>query len=133
MLMLLMLLVLVLMLMLRRAELGEVVILDADNNKVETPFADLESLPGEVQTSRPTSSYFLLQLLLLVILQVLSNLRRSLKPGTGLLGDSVARAFLQALVHLIGGYRDALRYGSCGDSDHPALTQVPSRREDNFF
>ena len=72
----------------RRAELGEVVILDADNNKVETPFDDLDSLPTEV----------------------LSNLRRSLKPGTGLLGDSVARAFLQALVHLIGGYRDALKY-----------------------
>ena len=72
----------------KRAELGEVVILDADNNRVETPFEDLESLPAEV----------------------LSNLRRSLKPGTGLLGDSVARSFLQALVHLIGGYRDALRY-----------------------
>jgi len=72
----------------RRAELGEVVILDADNNKVETPFDDLDSIPTEV----------------------LSNLRRSLKPGTGLLGDSVARAFLQALVHLIGGYRDALKY-----------------------
>ena len=72
----------------KRAELGEVVILDADNNMVETPFDDLDSIPSEV----------------------LSNLRRSLKPGTGLLGDSVARAFLQALVHLIGGYRDALKY-----------------------
>eukprot|EP00092_Neocalanus_flemingeri_P008285 GFUD01008931.1.p1 GENE.GFUD01008931.1~~GFUD01008931.1.p1 ORF type:complete len:819 (+),score=266.16 GFUD01008931.1:116-2572(+) len=72
----------------RRAELGEVVILDADNSRVETPFDDLESFPPEV----------------------LSNLRRSLKPGSGLLGDSVARAFLQSLVHLIGGYRDALRY-----------------------
>jgi len=72
----------------RRAEVGEVVILDADNSRVETPFDDLESLPPDV----------------------LSNLRRALKPGSGLLGDSVARAFLQALVHLIGGYRDALRY-----------------------
>jgi len=72
----------------KRAEIGDVVILDADNNKVETPFDDLECFPVEV----------------------LSNLRRSLKPGTGLLGDSVARAFLRALVHLIGGYRDALRY-----------------------
>ena len=72
----------------RRAELGEVVILDADNNKVETPFDDLDSIPTEV----------------------LSSLRRSLKPGTGLLGNSVACVFLQALVHLIGGYRDALKY-----------------------
>jgi len=72
----------------RRSELGDVVILDADNNRVETPFEDLESFPTEV----------------------LSNLRKSLKPGSGLLGDSVARAFLQSLVHLIGGYRDAMRY-----------------------
>jgi len=72
----------------KRSEVGEVVILDADNNKIDTPFDDLESLPVEV----------------------VSNLRRALKPGTGLLGDSVARAFLQALVHLIGGYRDALKY-----------------------
>jgi len=72
----------------KRQELGEVVILDADNNTVETPFDDLESVPAEV----------------------MGQLRRSLKPGSGLLGDSVARAFLQALVHLIGGYRDALRY-----------------------
>merc|ERR1719187_882118 len=72
----------------RRHELGDAVILDADNNKIETPFSDLETLPVEV----------------------VSNLKRSLKPGTGLLGDSVARAFLQALVHLIGGYRDALKY-----------------------
>jgi len=72
----------------RRAEIGDVVILDADNNKVESPFDDVECFPAEV----------------------LSNLRRALKPGTGLLGDSVARAFLRALVHLIGGYRDALRY-----------------------
>jgi len=72
----------------KRAEVGDVVILDADNNKVETPFNDLDSLPSEV----------------------LSNLRKALKPGSGLIGDSVARAFLQALVHLIGGYRDALRY-----------------------
>ena len=62
------------------AELGEVVILDADAGTVETPFQDLESLPGEV----------------------LNALRKSLSPGRGLLGDSVARAFLQALVHLIG-------------------------------
>jgi len=55
----------------RRAEIGDVVILDADNNKVESPFDDVECFPAEV----------------------LSNLRRALKPGTGLLGDSVARAW----------------------------------------
>ena len=72
----------------RPSEIGDVVVLDADNNKVETPFDDLESLPSEV----------------------VSNLKKSLKSPANLLGDSVARGFLQALVHLIGGYRDALKY-----------------------
>ena len=72
----------------RPSELGEVVVLDADNNKVDTPFDDLNSLP----------------------LDVVSNLKKSLKSPAHLLGDSVARGFLQALVHLIGGYRDALKY-----------------------
>lgn len=58
----------------RHSELGEVVILDADNNRVETPFADLESLPSEV----------------------VNNLKKSLKSPAQMLGDSVARAFLQA-------------------------------------
>jgi hypothetical protein len=32
----------------RKADLGDVVVLDADSNKVETPFQDLESLPVDV-------------------------------------------------------------------------------------
>merc|ERR1719472_472148 len=35
----------------RRAELGEVVILDADNNKVETPFDDLNTSVGMLSRS----------------------------------------------------------------------------------
>jgi hypothetical protein len=35
----------------RKADLGDVVVLDADNNKVETPFQDLESLPPDVVSS----------------------------------------------------------------------------------
>ena len=31
-------------------------------------------------------------------------------PSKDHLGDTVSRAFLQALVHLIGGYREALKY-----------------------
>jgi len=72
----------------RRNELGDAVMFDADNNKIETPFADLETIPSEV----------------------VANLKRALKSPTQMLGDNVARAFLRALVHLIGGYRDALRY-----------------------
>ncbi len=69
-------------------ELGDAVVLDADANVIKSPFTDLESLPFEVA----------------------ANLKRSLKNHKDLLGDSVARAFLQALVHLIGGYRDALKF-----------------------
>lgn len=36
-------------------------------------------------------------------------MRRRLKP-TQMMGDSVARVFLRALVQIIGGYRDALRF-----------------------
>jgi len=72
----------------RPSELGDVVVLDADNNRVDTPFDDLDSLPSEV----------------------VSNLKKGLKSPASMLGDSVARAFLQALVHLIGGYRDALKH-----------------------
>ncbi|KAJ9587700.1 hypothetical protein L9F63_018880, partial [Diploptera punctata] len=72
----------------RKSDLGEVVVLDADNNKIETPFEDLESLP----------------------LDVVNTLRRQLRNRAALLGDGVSRAFLRALVQLIGGYRDALKF-----------------------
>ncbi|CAH1371749.1 DENN domain-containing protein 1B-like isoform X3 [Tenebrio molitor] len=71
----------------QRHEIGEVVILDADTNTVSTPFDDLNNLPQEVITS----------------------LKRQLKNKSALLGDGVSRAFLRALVQLIGGYRDGLR------------------------
>lgn len=67
--------------------MGEVVILDADSNSVETPFNDLESLP----------------------MDVVNSLKRELRNQVSL-GDGVSRAFLRALVQLIGGYRDALRF-----------------------
>nr|CAD7263238.1 unnamed protein product [Timema shepardi] len=72
----------------RKSDLGEVVVLDADNNTVETPFLDLESLPQDV----------------------VNSLRRQLRNRAALLGDGVSRAFLRALVQLIGGYRDALKF-----------------------
>uniref|UniRef100_A0A1B6LJQ9 UDENN domain-containing protein n=1 Tax=Graphocephala atropunctata TaxID=36148 RepID=A0A1B6LJQ9_9HEMI len=74
--------------MVRKNDMGEVVVLDADNNTVETPFQDLESLPQDV----------------------VRNLRAQLRNRAALLGDGVSRAFLRALVQLIGGYRDALRF-----------------------
>lgn len=71
-----------------RTEIGDVVILNADTNEVETPFDDLNNLPSEV----------------------VSSLKKQLKPKAALLGDGVSRAFLRALVQLIGGYRDALMF-----------------------
>ena len=72
----------------RLDELGEVVILDADANKITSPFRDLVHLPEEVVT----------------------NFRRHQKSyGKDLSGDTVPRLFLRAIVHLIGGYRGALK------------------------
>ncbi|XP_030765881.1 DENN domain-containing protein 1A isoform X2 [Sitophilus oryzae] len=71
-----------------RSELGDVVVLDADANTVETPFDDLNNLPQDVITS----------------------LRKQLRNKSAVLGDGVSRAFLRALVQLIGGYRDALKF-----------------------
>ncbi|KAH0821165.1 hypothetical protein GEV33_001626 [Tenebrio molitor] len=39
----------------------------------------------------------------------ITSLKRQLKNKSALLGDGVSRAFLRALVQLIGGYRDGLR------------------------
>ncbi|XP_038216529.1 DENN domain-containing protein 1A-like isoform X2 [Zerene cesonia] len=72
--------------MVRMSELGDVVILDVDANELRSPFNDLESLPPELVT----------------------NLRKAL-GDKHVLGDVVSRAFLRALVCLIGGYRDAIR------------------------
>ncbi|XP_023289058.1 DENN domain-containing protein 1C isoform X2 [Orussus abietinus] len=70
----------------RKSDLGDVVILDADMNMIESPFQDLESLPPDV----------------------VNNLRRALRNRAALLGDGVSRAFLRALVQLTAGYREAL-------------------------
>ena len=74
-------------------ELEEVVLLDIDNNTVYTPYDDLASLPGKVA----------------------DKLRARLQPGTVVVGDGVARAFLRTIVHILGGYRTALT-GQEGDA-----------------
>ena len=72
----------------RLEELGDVVILNADINQVSSPYKDLNNLPDEV----------------------ISSLKKNLNAPNGLLGDTVARAFLKALVQLIGNYREALQF-----------------------
>ncbi|RWS31010.1 DENN domain-containing protein 1A-like protein [Leptotrombidium deliense] len=71
----------------KRAELGELVILDADENKIETPFDDVHTLPTDI----------------------VSFLKKNLRNTNLMVSDGVARTFLKALVMLIGGYRDALK------------------------
>ncbi|RWS17035.1 DENN domain-containing protein 1A-like protein, partial [Dinothrombium tinctorium] len=72
----------------RQSELGDIVILDADENKIDSPFNDIQTLPTEI----------------------VSFLKKNLKNTNLMLGDGVSRTFLKALVMLIGGYRDALRF-----------------------
>ncbi|KAJ2954055.1 hypothetical protein O0L34_g2268 [Tuta absoluta] len=70
----------------RTSEIGDVVILDVDANELKTPFNDLESLPPDM----------------------VASLKKALSDKNAL-GDAVSRAFLRALVCLIGGYRDVIR------------------------
>ncbi|KAM8930637.1 DENN domain-containing protein 1B [Pelodytes ibericus] len=68
--------------------LEDVVLLNVDNNALETPFNDLCALPSEV----------------------VSTLKSKLKKQCTSTGDGVSRAFLRAQAALFGSYRDALRY-----------------------
>jgi hypothetical protein len=42
-------------------------------------------------------------------MEVSNNFKRALKNANDHGGEAIPRAFLQALAHLIGGYRDALK------------------------
>ncbi|XP_074621860.1 DENN domain-containing protein 1B-like [Acropora palmata] len=71
----------------RQMPLDEVVIVDADTNVVESPFDDLAQLPSDT----------------------VSTLKSTLKKPVYPIKDKVSKAFLRAMVSLIGSYRDALR------------------------
>ncbi|XP_072847602.2 DENN domain-containing protein 1C isoform X1 [Pogona vitticeps] len=70
----------------RSKALEDVVILNIDNNTMESPFQDLENLPSDV----------------------VSLLKFQLKKQSATTGDGVARAFLRAQALLFGSYREAL-------------------------
>nr|XP_027197410.1 DENN domain-containing protein 1B-like [Dermatophagoides pteronyssinus] len=74
----------------RLAELGEIVVLNVDTDQLTTPFDDVSTIPSDV----------------------LHHLRKCLKQqqSAALLGDGLNRAFLRALVMLIGSYREALTF-----------------------
>ncbi|XP_025111855.1 DENN domain-containing protein 1B-like isoform X1 [Pomacea canaliculata] len=76
----------------KNMDIGDAVIVDADKNEVSTAYDDLDALPVDV----------------------LSYLKKNLKPEkvkNSMMesGDAISKAFLRALVKLIGGYRDALK------------------------
>ncbi|XP_031569681.1 DENN domain-containing protein 1A-like [Actinia tenebrosa] len=68
--------------------LDEVVILDADTNEIDTPFHDCAKIPQDV------------------ILTLKSTLKKTVYP----IEDHVSKAFLCAMVSLVGSYRNALRF-----------------------
>ncbi|XP_034128069.1 DENN domain-containing protein 1A isoform X6 [Drosophila guanche] len=69
-------------------ELGEVVILNCDTNTFESPFDDVHDMPAEI----------------------VSQLKKHLNHTQDHIGDRISKIFLNALVQLIGGYRDAVEY-----------------------
>ena len=73
-------------------ELGDVVILNCDNNTFESPFDDVHSMPPEI----------------------VSHLKKELNRTNEHMGDRVSKIFLGVLVQLIGGYRDAVEFRDTG-------------------
>lgn len=95
----------------RRDELDNVVIVDCDNNRVESQFNDVADMPNDI----------------------VSFLKRQLNQSPSeLRGQGVSRIFLSALVQIIGGYRDAIKYSGCRlkfDNDSFIESQPSSYRK----
>jgi DENN domain-containing protein 1 len=74
----------------RKEEIGDVVIIDCDKSSIESPFNDIADMPNEIVT----------------------YLRKQLTNPTAdsMRGNGIPKIFLCALVQLIGGYRDAIKY-----------------------
>ncbi|KAK3088248.1 hypothetical protein FSP39_016572 [Pinctada imbricata] len=79
----------------KEAELDDAMIVDVDKNKIETQYLDFEALPLEI------SSYLKKHLK--------GDKVRTMMQSKG---DTIPKAFLMAMVKLIGGYRDALKFQS---------------------
>lgn len=73
----------------RRDDIGEVVIFDCDKKILEAPFDDVKNMPHDI------------------VCFLKKQLSGSLSE---LQGDKLSRIFLNALVQLIGNYRDAFKY-----------------------
>ncbi len=110
-------------------ELGDAVVLNADSGQIETPFDDINSLPNEVRDSLKrglkkdsligdaVSRFGLLvifsspsgKLAPKRLFMLLSYIERSGQISQVFPSFIFSRAFLCAVVQLIGGYRDALK------------------------
>eukprot|EP00117_Sycon_ciliatum_P020443 scpid18653/ scgid18214/ DENN domain-containing protein 1A; Connecdenn len=89
----------------RKMPLDEVVVLDADANTLEIYHDDLSLIPPDV----------------------IGPLKDTLKKHTSALDETVAKAFLDAFVYLIGGYRDALRFREGEQIKFDAMAFIDSR------
>ncbi|KAL7014792.1 hypothetical protein ACKWTF_016129 [Chironomus riparius] len=77
----------------RKEEIGDVVLINCDTNVITSPFNDISDLPQDI----------------------LSFLKKNLTGSScDLRGDRIPRVFLSALVQIIGGYRDAIKYTEKG-------------------
>lgn len=85
-------------------------IIDCDKNCIESPFNDLADMPHEI----------------------VSQLKKQLtNPTADLRGNRIPKLFLGALVQIIGGYRDAIKYRESRlkfDNDVFIESQSPSNR-----
>ena len=72
----------------KRMPINDAVILDVDQNELETPYADdLLRMPPHI----------------------IAQLRHTLKKSSSAYGDTVTRALLNCMVAMFGGYRKALK------------------------
>lgn len=94
----------------RPDEIGDVVIVNCDDNCLQTPFNDTAHLPSDM----------------------VSYLKKQLtNPSADLRGNRIPKIFLSSLVPVIGGYRDAIKYTGSRlkfDNDTFIYSQSPQNK-----
>lgn len=86
-------------------ELGDVVIMNCDNELFTSPFDDVKNMPAEL----------------------VSQLKKQLGNPNDHIGDRVSKIFLGVLVQLIGGYRDAIKFSQGSKMSWDRETFIESR------
>lgn len=84
---------------LHKMEYSDAVLVNLDENKVCTEHADLPAIPHDVVST----------------LKKQLKLQKAHMEKGSLIGDGVSKAFLAAMVSLIGGYRNAMRFHDGAD------------------